>query len=289
MPRYRLTIAYDGTDFHGWQRQEAPDVPGGAGGDTAREGLRTVQDVLERAVRFVVREPITILGASRTDAGVHARAQTAAFTCSDERTGPPDERLSDAINSRLPEDALVVDARRTREDFDPISDCVAKGYRYLIHAHRRRPLWDRRFVHHVAHDLDAEAMAGAAGAFVGEHDFAAFAKAGHGRQTTVRTVHGCGVARVNEEVIAIDVSGAGFLHNMVRIMAGTLVEVGRGRLTRADIEGALATGDRRRAGPTLPPTGLCLEWIRYREDAPDGGPVAGARPLASARRAREDR
>ncbi len=288
MPRFRLTIAYDGTDFHGWQRQEAGDVPEGPRGDTPERPLRTVQGCLQQAVRFVVREPVEVLGASRTDAGVHARAQTGAFTCSDDRSGPPEERLAEAINSRLPEDALVLDVRRTRDDFDPISDCVAKGYRYTIRTGRPRPLWDRRFVHHVRTDLDEGPMRAAAPAFVGEHDFGAFAKAGHGRLSTVRTVLACGVSRVDDSTLALDVSGAGFLHNMVRIMAGTLVEIGRGRQTEHDLRRALETGDRRSAGPTLPPTGLCLEWIRYREEGPAPEP-ARARSLADVLGAREAR
>lgn len=321
MPRYKLTIAYDGTDFCGWQKQEPPadtDVrPGlvltGAAsapaadspaGDGPRIILRSVQEVVERAVRSVVGEPVIVMGASRTDAGVHARGQVAAFTCGD--NGPDAreagwpisrgvDRLAAAINARLPEDVVVLAAEAVEPGFDPIGDCTAKGYAYTLHVGPTRPLFDRRYAHHVRTPIDADAMRRAAELIVGEHDFAAFARAGHGRESTVRTVFECRVVEEGTEGqrdertenrtgaaagpsmddraeaeadaparrLRIEVSGSGFLHNMVRIIAGTLVEAGRGRLTPDDVADALRTGDRRRAGPTLPPHGLCLEWVRY--------------------------
>jgi len=273
---YFLTIAYDGTAFHGWQRQEplresvltstSGDLPRvvDADSDNAdRVSLRTVQHVVQEAVSRVLGQSVTIQGASRTDAGVHARAQVATFIRENADIGPEDDKLVMAINSRLPDDVLVREARRVRADFNPIGDCTGKGYRYSLHTGRERPLWDRLYVHHVRQELNVEAMRTAAALFVGEHDFAAFAKAGHGRESTVRTVLACDVARFGDAGVAIDISGSGFLHNMVRIIAGTLVEVGRGRLGPEDITEALTTGNRRCAGPTLPPTGLCLEWINY--------------------------
>lgn len=309
MVRYRLCIAYDGTDFHGWQRQRlptptSPDSPSspfpsissvtpvpqdsslpsesltapevieaspGAGFVTGAEGVRTVQAVVERAVRQAVRAPITLIGASRTDAGVHALAQTAAFSISEEDRqggGAPDERLAQAINARLPEDVLVRSCARAREDFQPITDCLAKGYRYRLHVSPERPLWDRRFVHHFWRPLDEGAMREAARLLVGEHDFAAFAAARHGRLSTVRTVLSCEVTRPAPQRIDFNVSGTGFLWNMVRIIAGTLVEVGLGRMTGENIRRALATGDRRLTGPTMPAKGLCLMWGRYPDDPP---------------------
>jgi len=279
LPRYALTIAYDGTDFSGWQKQEpyAPDPAAeddGSGPDLlpVREGesrqrvaLRTVQHVAERAVREVVREPVILMGASRTDAGVHARGQCAAFTCT-ETAWPVErglDRLLRAVNGKLPEDVLVVGARRAGPAFDPIHDAVAKEYTYTLHAARERALWDRRFVHHVYEPIDVAAMNAAAAHIVGEHDFVSFAAAGHGRLTTVRTVLACGVETPAPDRVVIRVAGTGFLYNMVRIIAGTLVDVGRGRIAADGIPGIIASKDRRSAGPTLPPTGLCLEWIRY--------------------------
>ncbi len=266
--RYRLDIAYDGTDFCGWQRQFAtptasPALILPAASPDARAELRTVQALVEHAVREAVREPVTVVGASRTDSGVHALAQCAAFSTTDDRRGPADERLALAINARLPDDVVVTRCVPAHPRFDPIGHCAAKGYRYLLHNAHDKPLWNRRYVHHIVPPLDLDAMRDAAARLVGTHDFAAFAAAGHGRASTVRTVFACDAARLDERTIAIDISGDGFLWNMVRIVAGTLMHAGLGRLTPDDVSAALASRDRRLAGPTLPPTGLRLEWIRY--------------------------
>ena len=308
--RYRMTIAYDGTDFCGWQKQSPPEggAPvglrmepvaaiaenelesdplargasngaegGGIGAEpnTARVDLRTVQEVVERAVRAVVREPVVLSGASRTDSGVHARGQVAAFMCSSESErgiGWPLDRgtegLVKAINSRLPADVLVLDAAAAPEDFNPIKGATSKLYTYTIWNSSTRPLWERRTALHIWTPLDIARMSEAAKLIEGEHDFAAFAAAGHGRTSTVRTVFSC---RVREEPtgdvqacrIVIEVCGNGFLWNMVRIIAGTLVEAGRQRIGTERIGEALRTGKRELAGPTLPPRGLCLEWIKY--------------------------
>ncbi len=314
MPRYKLTIAYEGTEFCGWQKQEpyapAPAIPGGmtavhAGTDAyatavelpvrpeedrPRVALRTVQHVVETAVRRIVRERVELVGASRTDSGVHAKGQTAAFTCSGEDAprsegrGWPESRGTDrllrALNGSLPPDVQVTRVELADPAFDPVRDCTSKAYSYTLHVcrpppegHGLRPLWDRRLVHQVWEPLDVEAMNAAAQVLVGEHDFAAFAALNHGRLTTVRTVLSCGVSALGErehgDRIRIDVSGTGFLYNMVRIIGGTLVEVGRRRMTVEQVRAALASLDRRNAGPTLPPTGLCLEWIRYDGRAAD--------------------
>ncbi|MBL0921439.1 MAG: tRNA pseudouridine(38-40) synthase TruA [Phycisphaerales bacterium] len=263
MRRYALTIAYDGTDFNGWQKQAAESV------DEAAAELRSVQHVVERAVIETVREPIELLGASRTDSGVHALAQMGAFSTTDERRGPTDDRLALAINSRLPDDVLVRACVPANPKFHPVRPCVAKVYRYTLHTARDKPIWNRRFVHHVYVPLDEAPMREAAGAIAGRHDFAAFASAHHGRASTVRTVHACEVSRLDDDTLAIDVSGDGFLYNMVRIIAGTLVEVGKGKKAVEDVGRALESGDRRLAGPTMPAQGLRLEWIRYPEESFD--------------------
>jgi len=254
MPRYRLLIAYDGTDFHGWQRQEPP----------GREPLRTVQGVLEEAVAIVTGTRTPVVGASRTDAGVHALGQVAAFTS---ETRVPVDKLPLAINARLPADVRVRSAELAHDRFDPISDCVSKCYRYTIrHSDRGlggEDLFSRRTIWNTWHRLDVDAMRSAATALAGTHDFAAFAQVNHGRESTVRTIHGCGVLAPSPGLAILEVAGSGFLYNMVRIIAGTLVEAGRGKLGAADVRRALATGDRTVTGPTLPPQGLRLEWVRY--------------------------
>lgn len=274
-------------DRHALRLQAEGGLAGLVSGTPGRAALLTVQAVVERAVRLAVREPAEVVGASRTDAGVHARGQTAAFTVTgDTRAkGWPTDRGADslrrAINSRLPEDVLVVSACLTRDDFDPIADAVLKRYTYRVFTGGERPLFERNFVTHVRAELDAESMRAAGTQFVGTHDFSAFAAAGHGRQTTVRTVSACNVERVAENTIMMTFEGGGFLYNQVRIMAGTLVEIGRGRMPISRVSEAIAARDRRLAGPTMPASGLCLEWVRYKDDLAD--PSASlAEPAASA-------
>lgn len=313
VPRYKLTIAYDGTDFHGWQRQEPPDPASDPALGDARERiiLRTVQEVVQTAVREIVREPVIVQGASRTDAGVHARGQVAAFDTSGgadvtdaigalaaiapgqpRGIGWPVERGTDrllrAINSRLPDDVLVRAAEAVDPGFDPIKHACAKEYSYTFHVSPRgeRALFDRRYVQHVWHDLDVGLMSEGAQRLVGEHDFAAFAAAGHGRLSTVREVFACSVCGVpgcgqgsppgdqgGARRVIMRISGSGFLWNMVRIIAGTLVEVGRGRITPEEVTAAIQSLNRRLAGPTMPARGLCLEWVKYEGAAgrADGG------------------
>lgn len=258
MPRYRLTIAYDGTDFHGWQRQEPKDAP----------ALRTVQGVVEAAVAELIGVRVDVVGASRTDSGVHAIGQVAAFTA-DVRV--PVARLAQAITARLPRDVQVISAEETHRSFSPIGGAKSKCYRYTIehtsHPHHPRPLFDRNFVFATPYVLDASAMQKAAAGMIGTYDCASFAQIDHGRTTTVRTVHDCVVRTPRgsdgARRVEIEISASGFLYNMVRIMAGTLLEVGRGRIAAESMQSVKDACDRRRAGPTLPPQGLCLRWIWY--------------------------
>lgn len=270
MPRYKLTIAYDGTEFCGWQKQEPPDPDD----PTRRTPLRTVQGVVEETVRDVLREDVVVMGASRTDSGVHALGQVAAFTSEpieDKGIGWPESRgtesLVRALNSKLPRDVLITGAQVVPHDFNPIGGAAEKEYTYTIECGPVRPLWDRAYVFHTWYELELASMQQAAAAMVGEHDFAAFAQINHGRTTTVRTIFGCSVEHTQSEHGAvrfvIRVSGSGFLYNMVRIIAGTLMEVGRGKIAPDAIGGIIESKDRRNAGPTLPPQGLRLEWIRY--------------------------
>jgi tRNA pseudouridine38-40 synthase len=276
MARFKLTVAYDGTDFFGWQKQEPPDPDAPApapGEEPKRLQLRTVQHVLEQTVRDVVREQVILTGASRTDSGVHANGQVAAFTSEPDPSkgvGWPIERgtenLVKAINSKLPRDVLVHSAEVVEDNFNPIGGAVEKEYCYTIVSGPVRPLWDRRYVFHTWYELDATRMQQAADLMVGEHDFACFAQIAHGRKTTVRTIYGCQIETPEEGKFVIRVSGNGFLYNMVRIIAGTLMEVGRGKIEPETIADMIASKDRRTAGVTLPPMGLRLEWIRYGEE-----------------------
>lgn len=247
--RFKLTIAYDGTEFHGWQKQEPPGL----------EPLRTVAGVIEDVLRRTLGQPIILSGASRTDAGVHALGQVGQF---DAESRIPVERMAEAITSRLPRDIEVRSAEVVSPDFNAITQAISKQYRYRIWNTPLRPLTLRHVVNHCPHPLDVARMRDAGRRLVGTHDFAGFAAAHHGRISTVRTIHRCDV-EVCEPEIRLIVEGNGFLYNMVRIIAGTLIDVGRGRLEPAVVDEAIRTGNRRLVGPTMPPGGLCLQWIRY--------------------------
>ncbi|MGJ8636914.1 MAG: tRNA pseudouridine synthase A [Phycisphaerales bacterium] len=261
-----------------------------------RVQLRTVQHVLERAVREALREEVVLTGASRTDSGVHAWGQTAFFVSepqAEKGVGWPAERgvekLVKAVNGRLPRDVWVRSAEIVQEDFNVIGGAVEKEYTYTIACGEARPVFGRRYVWHTWYDLDVAKMNEAAQVLVGEHDFAGFAQVNHGRKTTVRTIFGCSVVELAQEktrlaedgqavapglgeegdgirYVRVRVSGSGFLYNMVRIVAGTLVEVGRGKMSVDDVRAVVEEADRlKNRGVTLPPMGLRLEWVRYGE------------------------
>ena len=251
--RYKLVIAYDGTDFHGWQKQIRRDEQGRA------QPLRTVAGVVEKAIRHVVGRPLNLIGASRTDAGVHADGQVAHFNA---ELRLPIDKLAVATNSRLPADVEVLSAEPAAEGFDAIRGVRRKRYRYRIFNTVRRPLRLRREVWHCWTPLDVARMQQAAAKLIGTHDFEGFAAARHGRATTVRTIFDCRVEQSGQQVHVI-VEGDGFLLNMVRIIAGTLVEIGRDYFSPEVIDQVIASRDRSGAGPTLPASGLCLEWIEY--------------------------
>lgn len=242
----KLIIAFDGTHFHGWQKQA---------------GVRTVQDEIEKVARRVVGRPVSVMGASRTDAGVHARGQVAHMITPD---SIPVENLRRAIGHRLPEDIALVHAEQAPFDFHASRAAQSKLYRYRIHNAEQRPVTVLALgrAWHVWFPLDLERMRAGAAALVGRHDFAAFASQGSARATTVRTVRRIGIRAVYEQVL-IDVEGDGFLYNQVRNMVGTLYEVGRGHWPPEKVRAILASRQRANAGPTAPPHGLCLQWVRY--------------------------
>ena len=211
MKRVKLVVAYDGTDFRGWQLQ--PKV-------------RTVEGELNRALSGLLREEIQVTGASRTDSGVHALCNVAVF---DTGSPIPPAKLSWALNQRLPEDVRVQDSCEVAADFHPRRCPSRKTYEYRI-LNSRFPLpTRRRYAHFTYVPLNVEKMRQAAAYLVGEHDFASFCAAASTAETTVRTIHALSVEREGEEIL-IRVCGSGFLYNMVRIVAGTLMEAGRGHI-----------------------------------------------------------
>jgi tRNA pseudouridine38-40 synthase len=252
----KLVIAYDGTDFHGWQRQ----------GD-----LRTVQHTVEQALQRVVRHPVDVVGASRTDSGVHAQGQVAHLIT---ECSLPVGNLRRAVNQRLPDDAAVAHADVQPAGFHSTRDARSKLYRYRIHNDPARPVerMAARYVWHVWYELDTDRLRAAAAHMTGTHDFAGFAAQGSPRSSTVRTVRRVGIRRRYSELL-IDVEGDGFLYNQVRAMVGTLVEIGRGHWPPERVLEILETRDRGLAGPTAPARGLCLQWVRYdHQQEPPNGP-----------------
>ncbi|MFQ5414402.1 MAG: tRNA pseudouridine(38-40) synthase TruA [Phycisphaerae bacterium] len=241
-----LRVAYDGTEFHGWQRQP---------------GLRTVQGVLEASARRVTRHDLELVGSGRTDAGVHASGQVASFvtTCA-----MPVAALRQALGARLPDDMSVVAAHEVDPGFHATRSAVSKLYTYRVYNTPARPVQRlvQRYTYHCWHRLDVARLRRAAAHMIGEMDFSALASKGRPRETMVRTVYRCDVERFGNEV-RISVEGSGFLYNQVRNMVGTLLEVGRGRWAPDHVREILATRDRAHAGPTAPARGLCLRWVRY--------------------------
>lgn len=258
--RIRIDIAYRGTGYHGWQRQD---------------GTATVQGEIETALQRLIGEPVEIRGSSRTDTGVHALGQVAAFNTTS--TIPP-ERFAAAINANLPRDIRILCSREVPQEFDPIADCVRKRYCYLIDDSRMLSpflldaVWHYRFGR-----LDAETMHAAAQTLLGEHDFAGFQSQGSPRQNTVRTIFDISVKRRAmplpfgpldsnnnargsnaSDPIAIEVEGNGFLYHMVRNIAGTLTAVGSGKRSVDWVAEVIAAKDRSAAGVTAPPEGLYL-------------------------------
>lgn len=243
--RVKLTIAYDGTAYCGWQIQ-----PNGI----------TVQEVLnEKLSEFFDRE-ISVVGASRTDAGVHALCNVCAF---DVETRMPAEKIAFALNQTLPDDISVVDSCEVDADFHPRFHKGKKTYEYHI-LNRTFPDPTRRLYSLFYHrPLDYEAMNRAAAYLVGEHDFTTFSSIHAQTNTYVRRVYDCHVTRDENDMITIHIEGNGFLYNMVRIIAGTLIEVGWGKRTPESVGEILEAKDRALAGPTAPPEGLTLVRIDY--------------------------
>ncbi|MEL7238826.1 MAG: tRNA pseudouridine(38-40) synthase TruA [Planctomycetota bacterium] len=246
--RFKLTVAYRGTAYCGWQTQL---VPGG-------EELPTVQTTLRQALQRVVNHPVTVVGSSRTDSGVHAAGQVAHFDCHRPQILP--EKLLAAVNAKLPADVAILRAKPVDASFDAIGSTVRKAYRYTLRDVPIKDVFTGNTSFHVGRPLDDVAMRTAITQLVGTHDFASFAKPGHGRESTIRTIESAAVVREGPAV-HVDVVGTGFLWHQVRIIVGTLVEIGLGRRTPDDITAMLAAKNRQAAGPTAPPHGLCLQWI----------------------------
>ena len=248
MKRIKLTVAYDGTNYHGWQVQP---------------NEITIEGKLNEAISELTKETIQVIGASRTDAGVHALGNVAVF---DTESRIPGEKFSYALNQRLPDDIVIQQSQEVDKDFHPRYCTCEKTYEYVI-LNRKFPLPEYRNTAFFYYgDLDIKAMQEATKAFLGEHDFAGFCSAGAQVKTTVRTIYDLTVEKKDNDMICIRVRGNGFLYNMVRIIAGTLLEVGKGNIEAKSLENRIAAADRSQAGPTAPARGLKLIRIQYISD-----------------------
>src|SRR5262245_14107521 len=245
MRTLKLTIAYDGTDFFGWQRQASE---------------RTVQAVLEDALTPIEGQRVVITGAGRTDAGVHADGQVASVSLT---TTIGTSELQRALNATLPPDVRVCDVSDMRADFNARFDARLKTYRYVIWCEAIMPPRHRHYAWHVPQSLDAKAMQTAAARLVGQHDFAAFQASGSDVQTTIRKVTVSKVERPSTAQIDYEITGTGFLRHMVRNVVGTLVDVGRNRFDPTTVSEILSSRDRGRASATAPPHGLTLVRVEY--------------------------
>ncbi len=240
-------MAYDGTDYYGFQEQRGT-------------GLATVQELLESSLSKLAKQRIQVIGAGRTDSGVHARGQVVNFKC--DSWPVPLNKTPLALNALLPDDIVVTLAEEVPEDFHSRFSAKGKTYRYTVYNRRIPNPFLKRFALHEPRPLDTAAMNEAAGYLVGEHDFKSFQAQGTVVKSTVRTIFSAAVERDGSTVL-LTFTGSGFLYNMVRIMTGTLLNVGLGKTKPEEIKDILAACDRSRAGTTVPPQGLCLMKVYY--------------------------
>jgi tRNA pseudouridine38-40 synthase len=244
MRTIKLTLEYDGTDYVGWQRQP--------------NGL-SVQQVTEEALLQVMGNPVALHSSGRTDAGVHARCMIAHFQT---ELNLPLSAFREGVNRYLPRDIAVREAEEVAEDFHSRFDAKGKWYRYTLYLHPVRSPLHERYSWHIRGPLDLEAMTGAATYFVGRHDFCAFRTTGCAARSTEREIFSFEISR-EDDLVHLDVRGSGFLRNMVRVMVGTLVEIGFGKLTVECIASLLAGQPEISPGATAPPQGLCLMDVWY--------------------------
>ncbi|MGE5396439.1 MAG: tRNA pseudouridine(38-40) synthase TruA [Chitinophagales bacterium] len=242
--KIKLLVEYDGTDFHGFQRQPR---------------LRTVDQVLEEAIRELTGEDVRVTGAGRTDAGVHALGQVVSF---DTGTSIPPGKLPRALKRYLPDDIRIITAAEVGTDFHPCFSARAKVYRYIIYRQEEGYTFWRKYAHQYTRALDVEVMKAAAGLLEGEHDFRSFMASGSSITDCRRNIYDL---TIKESIpwLSIQVSADGFLYHMVRNIAGTLLEVGRGAMDLKGFKNALEMGNRGLSGPTAPARGLYLMRVIY--------------------------
>ncbi|MCQ2520266.1 MAG: tRNA pseudouridine(38-40) synthase TruA [Lachnospiraceae bacterium] len=246
MKRVLICVSYDGTSYSGWQYQN---------------NARTIEGELNKALTNLHSEPIEVIGASRTDAGVHALSAMAVY---DTNAGMPADKVAPALNTKLPDDIRIVWSKEVEADFHPRHRLTEKTYEYNIWNSEFMPPMVRNYYYHVEKELNLDRMNEAAAALIGKHDFKSYCSVHTTADTTVREITGICVYREGSQVM-IKVSGYGFLYNMVRIIAGTLIDTGLGRREVSFAKDALEKCDRQAAGPTAPANGLVLKEFRFLE------------------------
>lgn len=244
MTRIKMTIEYDGTNYHGFQRQA---------------NAHTLQAEIERRLFELTGEKISIMASGRTDSGVHAKGQVIAF---DSQSRIPSDRWSMALNSFLPQDIRVLDAKEVEPDFHPQFQAKRKRYQYLIQRSRENTVFYRNYAYCYPYPLDLKKMQQACTYIEGYHDFTAFCARNATSKTFDRTVYSCKLAE-DGPFLCLDIEGNGFLYNMVRIITGTLIHVGLGKIEAADLAEIIKSKKRSLAGPTVPPQGLYLLSVIY--------------------------
>ena len=248
MKNIKIVIEYDGTAYCGWQRQN---------------NALAVQQVIEDTIFEVLGQRVVVNGSGRTDAGVHAFGQVATFMI---ESTVPGEKFAHALNKYLPSDITIVKSEEVAADFHARFSAKKKTYRYLIFNRYHRPAIYANYSEHVRGELDLEVMQKALNMLVGEHDFKAFMSSDSQMDSTVRTIYSATVEKVNDELLAVEVCGNGFLYNMVRIIVGTIIEIGIGRRNVDCIGQAIERLDRELLGYTAGPSGLYLKSVEYADE-----------------------
>lgn len=244
MRNIKLIIEYDGTNYFGWQKQP---------------NHRTIQETIENSIKKITKEDIDIFGSGRTDRGVHARGQVANFFTN---ARIPEDKIKDAINSVLPDDIVISHSEEVDEAFHSRYSAKGKEYRYIFFNRRIPSPLLRNYAYHIPQKLHFDLMEKSLADFIGTHDFKSFMASGSSVKDTIRTINNASLNK-NHEIIELKINGNGFLYNMVRIIAGTLVDIGIGKISRNDIPQIIASKDRKKAGHTAPPHGLYLEKVLY--------------------------
>ena len=241
----KLNLQYDGTEYHGWQIQK---------------NSVTVQETVKNAIEKITGENVVLIGCGRTDTGVHAENYVCNFHTSSKMGA---DRFPYALCAMLPKDIVCFGASEVDEDFHASRSAVGKRYVYRILNREFPDAVLCRYAWHYKYPLEIDKMREAAAAFLGKHDFIGFASSGFSVKTTVREIYSLDISRKND-LITIDITGNGFLYNMVRIITGTLAAAGNGKINAADMKDIIESRDRQRAGITAPPEGLCLKEVYYR-------------------------